>query len=533
MNDKHDTTGTPEDQIITSLFVQAEQTRLPRECSHDEEAALQRFNAWLDNNVEEMMTEQQLRECCLALRTGQMQVDDILITTVESEIGEYRRLRDLHPAPLPPDHLTTQLYLMGWLIYEASWSLVRRIPPAFELLGGERRKESEAAATLITRLSDATRRLPWPEFAPRALGAIRAQALASSKRDTERGYDDMWNLHNESHAKYFSYRESLTSCTDPRYLLALDETRLQLALAETGGACRTAEHIISRWVEGIDKGLWTSQDEARWIQRLFRELSDAAASGEEALELVARIEHDYGLVQKVSEDRLTMVGAYRNPGIMTARALLLLVPMCTEMETLHRRPPRNYESWDDAQKDFLTRFERAYRAIERPTVNGEGNPRPLMADHRRALVQLRLNLALLAPGRSLPSQLTFDPCLDIDPLDNRAVEALSRWLAEPVDGKRRGDANVIGSATMPSYVRAVEACRDKLGAKDGYRQWRSQWLELDRYSYDSGRFTRVEQVLGPAFHASRAQYAFTMVSDSGADVEASGQVEQLEDLLVA
>ncbi|MGH3695037.1 MAG: hypothetical protein ACRDRX_13800 [Pseudonocardiaceae bacterium] len=384
---------------------------------------------------------------------------------------------------------------MGWLIYEASWILLRRISPAFELLGGEQQAESEAAIALIVRLADATRRLPWPELAPRALGAIRAQALASSKRDTERGYDDAWVLHRECRAKYLSYKESLTGA-DPRYLLALDETLIQLTLAETGTACRTAENVIGRWSEGIGNQLWRAQDEAPWIQRMFRELCDGAAGGEEMLDLVARIERKNGLVRKVDEERFALVTAYRNPGIMTARALLLLVPMCTEMEKLSRRPPGKNESWDEAREDLLIRFEHAYCAIERSAENAEGKSWPLIADHKRSVVQLRLNLALLAPGRSLPSKLTFDPCLDMDPLDYRAVEALSRWLAEPVDGKRRGDANAIGSATMPSYIRAVEACRAKLGADDGYRQWRSQWFELDRYSDDPGRRTRVEQALG-------------------------------------
>ncbi|MFY9808102.1 MAG: hypothetical protein WCC65_17755 [Pseudonocardiaceae bacterium] len=444
-----------------------------------------------------MLTHQQLRELCLAVRKDPTRIDNTLVDEVESDVDEYRGARDRDPTQLPPGDLTTGLWLMGWLIYEASWALLQRLSPAFELLGGEQREKNERDVALIVRVADATRRLPWPELAPRALGAIRVHALAMSKRDTERGYDDAWVLHREGRVKYLSYKESLTAA-DPRYLVALDETLLQLALAETGTACRTAERVISRWSEGIDDGLWASDDEARWIQRMFRELCDGVAGGEEALDLVARIKRDHGLVQGVSENRLAMVTAYRNPGIMTARALLLLVPMCTEMEMLHRRPPGDHASWDDAREDFLARFERAYHAIEEPAVNAAREPLPLIADHSRSLVQLRLNLALLAPGRSLPAKLTFDPCLGMDPLDDLAVESLSRWLVEPVDGKHRGDANVIGSATMPSYIRAVEACRANLGAEDGYRQWRSQWFELDRYSDDPGRRVRVEQVLGPS-----------------------------------
>jgi hypothetical protein len=445
-----------------------------------------------------MMTEQKLRECCSAVRAGRMQVDETLVGDVESDVDEYRAVRARKPTQLPPDDLTIRLWLMGWLLYEMSWALLRRVSPAFEVLGGAQQEESEAAIALIVRLADAARRLPWPEFAPRALGAIRSQALASSKRDTKRGYDDAWVLHREGRVKYLSYKESVTGA-DPRYLLALDETLLQLALGETGTACRTAERVIGRWSEGLDEGLSTPHDETRWMRRMFRELCDGAAGGEEALDLVARIEHDKGLAPEVSEERLAMATAYRNPGIMTARALLLLMPMCTEMEKLRWRPPGDHKSWADAREDFIVRFKRAYDAIEEPVVHADGNPWPLVADHQRSLVQLRLNLALIAPGRSLPSRLTSDPCLKMDLLDDRALDAMSHWLAESADGKKRGDASVIGSATMPSYIRGIEACRARLGmgaAQENYRQWRSQWYELDRYSDEPGRRIRVEQVLG-------------------------------------
>ncbi|MGH3795611.1 MAG: hypothetical protein ACRDSP_12045 [Pseudonocardiaceae bacterium] len=441
------------------------------------------------------MTAERLRELCQAVRGSRTRVDNTLVADIESDVTEYRAVRDHKPTRLPPDDLTTLLRLMGWLIYETSWAVVQRVSPEFELLGDEERAGNEADVALIVRLANATRRLPWPQFAPRALGAIRAQALASSKRDTQHGYDDAWVFHEEGRVRYLSYKESLIGA-DPPYLLELDETLVQLALAETGTACRTAERVISRWPEGIGQDVPAPQDEMRWIQRMFRELYDGAAGGEEALNLVARIEDDNGLMHEVSEQRLAMVTAYRNPGIMTARALLLLVPMCTEMEILRRRPPGNYDSWEGARGDFIARFERAYQTIEKPVVDAKGDPEPLKTDHSRALVHLRLNLALLAPGRSLPSHLTFDPCLKMELLDNRAVESLSNWLAEPVNGKRRGSGIVIGSATMPSYIRGIEACRADAGVDDGYRQWRSRWFRLDRYFAETGRRDRVEQVLG-------------------------------------
>lgn len=439
-----------------------------------------------------MMTAERLYELCLAVRERR-EFDDALVADIESDVVEYRDVWYRERNQFPPDELRDRLWFMGWLIYETSWFLMGRVPAAFELLGGEQSAKSTGHVALIVRLADAARRLPWPEFAPRSLGAIRAQALASSKRDTRRGYDDAWVLHVEGRLRYRSLKESLKGA-DSLYQVTLEETLLQLALAETGTFCRTAERVIGRWPEGID-GL-SPQQEARQTQRMFQELCDGVVRGEEALGLVATIERDYGLVQKVSEKRLALVTAYRNPGIMTARALLLLVPMCGEMKNLRRRPPGNHDSWEDTRRGFLVRFERAYRAIEKPVLDAAGEPKPLSAEHARSLVQIRLNLALLAPGYSLPAKLVFDPCLELDPLDDQAVEAMSRWLAEPVEGVRRGDANVIGSATMPSYLRAVDACRAEWGAADGYRQWRSRWFALDKYSDESGRRTAVEQALG-------------------------------------
>jgi hypothetical protein len=65
--------------------------------------------------------------------------------------------------------------------------------------------------------------------------------------------------------------------------VALDEVFLQLALAETGTACRTAERVIGRWAEGITAGDWTLQHETHWTQRLFRQLAEGVEVGERAL----------------------------------------------------------------------------------------------------------------------------------------------------------------------------------------------------------------------------------------------------------
>ncbi|MGW0433758.1 hypothetical protein ACWDV4_14615 [Micromonospora sp. NPDC003197] len=184
---------------------------------------------------------------------------------------------------------------------------------------------------------------------------------------------------------------------------------------------------------------------------------------------------------------------------MTARAILLMVSMSPEMEALGRLPGDGFESWAEARADLLKRFEDAYRYIERPADNENGEPWPLLGDHERSVVQLRLHLALLAPGYDFAAKAVFDPCVATNPLDDEAVAAMSSWLAAiGDDGRQRGDANVVGSATKPSFIRSVETVRKALGGSSGYAQWRRDWFELDRYWDEDGHRGRVDQALADA-----------------------------------
>jgi hypothetical protein len=139
----------------------------------------------------------------------------------------------------------------------------------------------------------------------------------------------------------------------------------------------------------------------------------------------------------------------------------------------------------------------SYKEIEKPVVDDRGEPVDLVADHQRSVVQIRLNLALVAPNTELASKLDFAECVTRTRLDDAAVQSLSEWLATP-QGTRRNDANVIGSATMPSYLTGVEAMRAAHDVPSGYRAWRRQWFELDRYATEQGRRALVDQVLGDA-----------------------------------
>jgi hypothetical protein len=445
--------------------------------------------------VTAMMNVEVLRRLCEDVRARRVDTDDDLIHKIESDVREYRGfLRDR--AELPPDELVDRLWYMGWLIYEATWQSLDRIAPGFEKLTDERREASREVQGLIARGANAARFLPWPEFAPRALGAVRAEALAASKRDTEDGYNDAWILHAEAKKKYEWYRNYHVGRENRDHLLlALDEVLVQLALAETGTACRTAERVISRWTEEEEFGFTQRADE-RWTERMFPELLQGVTVGEQALEMAATIEKEHGLVQQVDEHRLALVTSFQNPGIMTARAALLMLGMCAEMESLGRRPLPGDDSWKQSRESLIERFENAYRYIERDIPGAKGIRLPLHPAHARSVVQLRLNLALLVPGHRLPARMVFDPVVEVDPLDDEAIEALSAWLAESVDGKQRGDANVIGSATKPGFIRSVLACRAAAGATaDGYLRWRHNWPVLDRYVTEPGRAERVEQAL--------------------------------------
>jgi hypothetical protein len=433
--------------------------------------------------------------------------DDELAAEIERDIEEYRDLYakaregdSIGTAHEPPEELVERLWLMGWLIYEASWQRVLAVQPAFESLSGEGREGSEIAARLVRRFADQARALPWPHFAPRALGAIRADALTSSKRDTAQGYAEASTLHRDAYDRYESFWEIHGDGPDrERYRLGLQEVLLQLALGETGTACRTAERVIGRWSEELEaeNPLWGAEDETFWVQVMFKDLVAGVAIGGRALHEAAEIERKHGFSREgVTEERLAQPTAFQNPGIMTARAALLLLALCPEMERLGQEPELGCETWAEMRNALLRQIKDACHAIEKPVLGKDGRPAPLIPAHQRSLLQIRLNLGLLVPGCDLASRLDFVPCLAANPLDDNAVEAISACLAEKTaNGQRRGDANVIGSAVMPTFIRSVDACRALYGVDHGYRKWRRCWLVLDRYVDEDGRPDRVEAAL--------------------------------------
>ncbi|MDG4811000.1 hypothetical protein O7634_29935 [Micromonospora sp. WMMD1120] len=63
-------------------------------------------------------------------------------------------------------------------------------------------------------------------------------------------------------------------------------------------------------------------------------------------------------------------------------------------------------------------------------------------------------------------------------LVDAAVEHLSAWPSAKENGRRNGDAAVIDSATMLSYIRPVEAGRAHAAIFDRYRECRRRWPPL-------------------------------------------------------
>ena len=451
-----------------------------------------------------MMSADELRTLCSRIRAlsraavvpdeGQL-VTEALVRRIETDVRDYRTKFLTRPAPqLPSEPLRELLPLMGWLIYEASLDRLWDVETGFDALPAGRREKSEIAAGLIRRLANAARRLVWPEFAGRALGAIRAEALVASKLDTEEGFDTAWILHDEADQKYLSFKDTFGN--NPQraaFVVLLDEVFLQLALGETGTACRTAERVIGRWAEDFTQAdpEATKRESEDWTQKLFPRLVEGIKTGERALATAHQIKKSPGFVHQVTAERLTLPTGLRNPAIMTCRAILLAYSLCPEMDRLRRMPPAGCETWATYQHDLLQRFDQAFPALLEPVAKADGSPWPLNPDHQRSLVQLCLHLALVTARHRLPQQVRVDDELTLHILDDESVEAMSRWLAAAED-----DANIVGSSSKPDFNSSVEACRKDAGAAASYRDWRCRWPQLDRYADEDGRRERIAGILG-------------------------------------
>ncbi|RAO37446.1 hypothetical protein PSN13_01428 [Micromonospora saelicesensis] len=450
-----------------------------------------------------MMSPERIRELCRLIRERRAEVADGLLSEIEDDVTQYRTYLTGEQTRTPPEKIGEVLPLMGWLLLEVSLARLWDVPADWENLPAEKRSEVDHAVEQIQRATNAARRLPWPHYAVRALGTIRCAALVASKRDTEFGYDDAWILHQEARLKHQSFADTHGSAGAERYLRDLDEMLLQLALAETGTSCRTAERVVGRWIEGKEQDRdrpWTEADGPRWTSQMFRRLSDAADLGDRALRAAEQVEERWGFTHHVDEERMALPTSYRLPAIMTGRALLLMYTLSPAMEHLGLFPTGGAKTWPEARQSFLERFRTVYGYIEREARRENGDQWHLLLEHERSVVQLRLHLALIAPGTILSSGLHFDPCVELEVLDSEAVDALSEWLGtySKTRGQIRGDANLIGCGTKPDFIASVERLRRTAGAETDYRSWRRRWQILDRYRDEKERANRVERAFQEA-----------------------------------
>jgi hypothetical protein len=458
-----------------------------------------------------IMGRDELVKLCLELRRKKTPCDEKVIALIEGQIEQYRR-REL--TPLPPPDVEDVLPVLGWLIYEASWAALQSIPNGFRQAGGEPLDVARNNKEWIVRTANAFRGMPWPEYAPRGLGAIRAQALAASKWDDEESYVEAQDLHLDGrtrHAQLLAYNRRRTNEERDPHLRALDEILSQLALAETGTACRTAERIIDRWAEEFadaDEAVDRQRQDSQ-AQLVFQQLTAGADIGGQALEALARVSELYGFKDlEPDEEGLALRGWFINPGVMTARALLLLLAFTPEMQRLGYFPMGDDDSWEQSRENLKKRFISAYGFIERPVRDRHDRIVPPRDDLKLAVVQIRIGAGLLMPGLHLPSSLTFAPCLSHEVLDDTAVEALSAWLTEPVpeeNKSQRSRYRGIGAAIMPAFINGVEACREAFGGAPGYRDWRARWFVLDKYAGDPGRREAAERVLGRPVSLTRPE----------------------------
>jgi hypothetical protein len=438
---------------------------------------------------------EKLVELCQEIRAREGKVTDEHVMLLERLASETREVREANPgATSPPSDQARRLRIIGWLMYEVSLKSLQNVPAAWESLLADNPLDFETAEkydSFIDSVANSARFLAWREFSPRALGAIRAQAVASSKRDTDAGYARAWLFHREADFLHDLYRGQVAD--DPKLKRAYLESLVQLRLAETGTACRTAEFAISLQ---YDRHVRSTVPERARINKLFRDLEAGAKYGDEAIDKVDELRRDDGLVQAVDEHGIALDTSYRQPGIMTARAYLLMYPVTALLEKQGRRTWQNLSTWGEAMEKLLEGFVKAYRAIETDSSKKEFTP-----EQQRSIVQLRLNLAFVCPGfplsSELSSELEFDPCLKQSVLDADAVEQLSHWLASnDQKGKQRGDANVIGSATMPSYLESIRLVLDNDDDWKRYVTWRrTSFDKLDRYATDEGRNGRVMAAL--------------------------------------
>lgn len=425
-------------------------------------------------------------------------------------VGEYlpflrevlAHLRDVHSelnaaggpgAKVPPYEQVQELRFFGWALFEAALVAVNTVAPAYTYLPARDRDKAMSSVRDIAEIADLARATPWAEFSLRSLGALRSLALAYSKGDSADQYKAAWTTHEEVADLLDKRADEIQSgrFDDSPHIIDLkrdlDEMWQQHDLSQTGTSCREPEYALCRWIERVKAGQFREDAQQELVTFLAHRLRGGIRDG---LSTISRGDHvytNYEILSQKDEKHLLGPTSMQNPGIMTARAYLLLIPMCPLMESYEHLPFEG-DDWASYTRQLIDGFIWAYGRIEQPYPGIDNEEVPFVQAHLRSLVQHRLFFRIICPNEPLPTLLNervLGGSLDLDD-----VEDMSAWLSA-----RGDDANVISSATLPEYIRGIEAIRAQSGVDHGYRDWRRRWPTLDRHRQPE-RVALVAEVLG-------------------------------------
>ena len=428
---------------------------------------------------------------------GKSGVDiDVVLDKIALAMADLGERRKQSTERLPDASVAHRVRLVGALLYDGAQEINEYLNPGFEAFDDPERETARELLRKLVFLRRTAQALPWPEFGLRAIGAIRGAALGYSKSDTELGYTNAWSAHQRAADKLQAHVDEINSglFADSDYLPQLKqdviEIEKQIQLSETGTSCRQAEFILNKWDEHVEEELFDADDDVDEMARLALRLQVGITSGSRALQLVNDFVESHGLAPKKTLYNLLTYSSLQNPGIMTARAYLLLIPMCPILEADGRRPPVPEDiSWERYHDQLLSNFYTSYAQIERHPAKSEQS---FISRHTRSIAQIRLNFGVLFPGAELPTVLNpaDGPWQSVVSTEN--VEQLAEWLAD-----REFDGNIIGTANMIAYLDGVQAIRDRHGENlESYREWRLRWFSMDRHRKDPGRKERMVRILG-------------------------------------
>lgn len=345
-----------------------------------------------------------------------------------------------------------ELVDVGFVLYLVSWTAVNRINPPTDLEG-----RAGALDQLVLRTARLYRTLPSPDLAAYGLLAIRAEALAYSKRGQFQTYLDSRLSFEDCRRRASRYLKDHPSPSDPvRHRLL--EVIEQVDLAETGTSARVAEERLTQWADH-DYGREASQLRAG----AWRRLHDGIRHGESSIEALTRLREEGRLRagDRSCEQISTFDWQFR-PYQMTARCHLNAIPYCWLFEGSGGpvRPRFDARSWEHEANYHRRQTERLFGEMLLAPRRGAS----LKANALREIVQIRLHYALLFPGCSLPE----DPS-DAGFTEDLSIEGLSRSLCD-----NGNDANVISSISDPAIVDVIE------NRAPGYRAWLDEWCCLAR-----------------------------------------------------